>query len=151
MPKYSEGTAAALAELDAIEKYLEANPVMTRSALRGFIAERVSQHLSGLLVPNSGPATSRKAAQDSIVIRSAKSLRFRALAVYASGPATDEEVGDELGHPRIWPRCSELRSVGMIEPNGDTRLVKRTGQFAEVCRITDLGLRTFANFATTIA
>jgi hypothetical protein len=88
-------------------------------------------------VPDSGPETSKAAARSMQVL--AGSLRFQVLQLYLQQDLTDEEAGDAISHPRIWPRCSELRSLGFIEPTGATRVVGRTGRQADVCQITDAG------------
>lgn len=106
-----------------------------------WIQDRTLEEMGTLPPPNSGPATSRKAA--AALSMRAGSLRVRALQVYGQvwrWAITDEEVGEALGHPRIWPRCSELRAMGLIEPTGIERVVERTGQVAECCRITEAGI-----------
>lgn len=123
-----------------------------------WIQDRTLEEMGTLPPPNSGPATSRKAA--AALSMRAGSLRVRALQVYGQmrrsmmlgdipmelqGAITDEEVGDALGHTRIWPRCSELRAMGLIEPTGEQRVVERTGQAAECCRITAAGLEVLRN------
>jgi len=35
---------------------------------------------------------------------------------------TDEEAGSRAGFEGAWKRCSDLRKLGLIEPNGRTRL-----------------------------
>ena len=35
---------------------------------------------------------------------------------------TDEEAGSRAGFDGAWKRCSDLRKLGLIEPNGRTRL-----------------------------
>lgn len=118
-----------------------------------WIQDRTLEEMGTLPPPNSGPATSRKAA--AALSMRAGSLRVRALQVYGQvwrdismerlGAITDEEVGEALGHPRIWPRCSELRAMGLIEPTGIERVVERTGQVAECCRITEAGIEVLRN------
>lgn len=110
-----------------------------------WIQDRTLEELGILPPPNSGPATSRKAA--AALSMRAGSLRVRALQTYTLGLGvwTDEEVGEMLDHSRIWPRCSELRAMGLIEPTGIERVVERTGQAAECCRITAAGLEVLRN------
>lgn len=108
-----------------------------------WLDEAVAQTLQALPAPNSGPETSAMAARNMRMTKD--SLRHKALAVYAkAGPSTDEEVGEAIGHPRIWPRCSELRSMGLIAPTGETRIVERTQQEADCCDLTPAGRNALA-------
>lgn len=102
-----------------------------------WLRERMRTEAESLRAPNSGPATSVAAARSLKLTKD--SLRWRALAAYEDADRTDEEVGDIVNHPRIWPRCSELRAMGLIQPTGETRFVPRTGQQAAVCCLTDAG------------
>lgn len=125
------------------------------SAARAIVIERIShlpqcegvvREISNMLaaaersmpVPDSGPSTSKRAAKS--MTCKAGSLRHKVLEQFANAKLTDEEVGDRIGHPRIWPRCSELRSMGLIEETDQTRLCRRTGMHVRVCQITEQGL-----------
>ncbi len=130
----ARGRISALTELQAWMQ--AARPVFT-----GEVAARIRHMLQqaeeALRVPNSGPATSKAAAKAMTV--GVGTLRHKALLAYAGAPHTDEEVGEAIGHPRIWPRCSELRAMGLIQETGDVRLCRRTGLEVAVCAITDAG------------
>lgn len=109
-------------------------------SVRQKLKEAMAEVTAELAVPSSGSDTSAKAARN--LQPRADSLRWKALEAYANAPGglTDEEVGEKIGHPRIWPRCSELRTVGLITETDETRMCKRTGQETRVCEITDSGL-----------
>lgn len=130
----ARGRISALTELQAWMQ--AARPVFT-----GEVAARIRHMLQqaeeALRVPDSGPATSKSAAKAMTV--GVGTLRHKALLAYEAGGRTDEEVGESIGHPRIWPRCSELRAMGLIQETGDVRLCRRTGQDVAVCELTDAG------------
>lgn len=126
-----QGRVKALEEVDRLAG-MHCAPAPLRLAISQLLIEAIDAP-----VPDSGPETSKAAAKNMRV--NVGSLRHRALEAYAKEPLTDEECGDRIGHDRIWPRCSELRALGLIEPNGETRLIERTGQQGEVCAITDAG------------
>ncbi len=94
------------------------------------------------LARRTDPATSRKAA-DRTPIR-ATSQNARLLAIYAVvDNATDDEAAQAAGlltKPGCcwWHRCSDLRKLCMIEPDG-TRISKLTGEERMTCRITPQG------------
>ena len=118
-------------------KIMAKQDLATHGDLVSVIRDQIEVEAKSLPVPDSGPATSKDAAK-SMTIK-AGSLRHRALIEYAKGPLTDEEVGDRMGHPRIWPRCSELRSLGLIQDTGEVRAVPRTKRECSICEITSSG------------
>lgn len=96
-----------------------------------------SDAVAALRAPDSGPETSKKAARE-LTVR-VGTLRHRALRCYDGRDLTDEECGIVAEYPRMWPRCSELRTMGLIEPTGELRVCERTGMACDVNRITDAG------------
>ncbi len=111
--------------------------------LRDEMQRRMDETAADLPVPDSGPETSKAAAEAMTV--GVGSLRHKALRCFLEASLTDEEVGERIGHPRIWPRCSELRTMGLIQPTGETRVCRRTAQPCEVCAITEAGLILLAS------
>ena len=64
------------------------------------------------------PDTSRRAAR--AFAPKAKPIRVRALEVFERGPATAEQVADQIGEHFmiVRARCSELRALGLIDDTG---------------------------------
>jgi hypothetical protein len=112
-----------------------------RQRIPALASERCAEIMHRLRVPSSGSSTSKKAARASSI--TAGSLRARVLTAHLSSSEgmTDEEVGNAIGHARIWPRCSELRSLGLLRATEATRKCDRTGQETRVYQLTDSGRR----------
>lgn len=86
---------------------------------------------------SKGQDTSRAAAQ--AVAPSAESMRAIVLrALRRRGPSTPEEIAvwTRLDLMSVRPRFSELKALGQIETNGETRQ-SRTGKRAKVWRIRE--------------
>lgn len=84
---------------------------------------------------DSDPITSHKGSDHIAPKRG--TLRALLLDVYRAYPdgLTDEEACDRAGITGGWKRCSELRNLGLIAPNG-TRL-SSAGVEVRVCAITE--------------
>lgn len=71
----------------------------------------------------------------------------RSLVTFSSGPLTDYEAASasvptpptRTKHETLRRRCSDLRSMGLIEPTGEVRVSDERGGEREVCRLTPLG------------
>ena len=88
----------------------------------------------------SDPATSHKAASCPGSIMKWASNKHLLLLAFAKRSMTDEqaEVRSGVRIAGYWKRCSELRSLGLIEPTGKTEAA-RTGKEVMVSRITPRG------------
>lgn len=134
-------------QIDALQQFVRhllENLVMTpwqRERIQMAANERCEDIMRRLPAPDSGSSTSKKAARASSI--TAGSLRARVLTAHLSSSEgmTDEEVGNAIGHARIWPRCSELRSLGLLRATEATRKCGRTGQETRVYQLTDSGRR----------
>jgi hypothetical protein len=131
------GRLEAFREVQEVAAAVGVMQTLPGVALRRELERLTTETVAQLSVPDSGPATSQEAARE-LKVR-AGSLRARVLRQYAVGDWTDEEVGNRIGHPRIWPRCSELRSMGCIRGTSETRECPRTGASVEVCSLTPEG------------
>jgi hypothetical protein len=111
-------------------------------------AEAQIQHMSQSMIEPTGSPRNRMRREDhSTSAAGARAVTFRAasqkaklLAVYGRFAVTDEEAAArcDLMHATYWMRCSELRTLGLIEETGETR--KGTaGTERMVCRITERG------------
>jgi len=89
---------------------------------------------SPALARTSDPSTSKAAARS---LDTCATLAFLA-EIYQSagaGGLTDEEAGMLSGIDGAWKRCSDLRRLGIIGPNGTTRR-QSSGRSARVCVYT---------------
>lgn len=85
---------------------------------------------------NTDPATSHMAAAQIDGKRPTQMILM--LLAYADWSAlTDEQAASRAGlsHTGYWKRCSDLRSLGLIAPTGDTA-VASSGMQQQVCRLT---------------
>jgi len=136
----TRGRIEALAEL---AEWLRAGRQVLLREIADHVQWMMHEAEHALRAPDRGPATSKSAAR-SMSVR-VGSLRHRALVTYLGGGRTDEEVGDLIGHPRIWPRCSELRTMGLIAETDEVRRCARTGQDVAVSAITEAGRTMIAS------
>ena len=96
------------------------------------------------------PITSVKAGEDVKPRRMSQRDLILAAYVNAEMGLTDEDAGYKSGlaqKPKCcyWKRCSELRKLGLIEPNGKTRL-SSANSFQMVCVITAAGKEMVAGW-----
>ena len=88
----------------------------------------------------SDPATSHQANHIEARVYRA-TIRDRLLLAYFAKPSglTDEEASSAARVERGgWKRCSELRRLGLIKPNGQARR-SSAGENGRVCVITNAG------------
>ena len=118
----------------------------------GSVTETVSPELDAeprVLARRSDPETSHRAAENA-AMRSGSHKALLLIAYgYAENGYTDEEAASVAGlsHIGFWKRCSDLRNLGFIIPNGLERRVS-SGLMAQVCEITLEGKRLRATLAT---
>lgn len=106
-------------------------------------------------VRENDPETSKRGAKD-VRLRS-DGHKFKLLSSYAwtgDSGLTDEEAATHSGliessHCCWWKRSSELRRLGYIAHNGNTK-VGASGTPRMVCKITDAGIDAFENAAKNI-
>ena len=92
---------------------------------------------------HTDPETSRLGAEDVKIRRDSQKMQL--LIEYAKEPLTDEDAGyaSKLAMKPgccYWKRCSELRELGLIAPNGEKRM-SLAGSLQMVCCITPAGRR----------
>ena len=130
-----------VAEILCSDRADELNPKIVAAICR--MAANEIERLEGGHIPagKADPSTSRRAYEH--VKMRANSQRHRLLEQYLlHGDLIDEEAGELAGLRRpgctFWARLSELRSAGLLETTGHTR-ISSAGEQQNVCRITDLG------------
>jgi hypothetical protein len=101
------------------------------------------------LARNTDPATSR-AADAALRAREGKANvikpgthRHLALECFEFGPKTADDVGYQTGVNGIWKRVSDLKKMGLIKPNGHTKMT-RDNRAAELLELTDAGWAALA-------
>jgi len=115
----------------------------------GSTLETISPELSPeprVLARRSDPDTSHRAAENAALRSGSHKALLLVAYGYAQNGYTDEEAASVAGlsHIGFWKRCSELRNLGFIIPNGLERRAS-SGLMAQVCEITLEGKRVRAS------